>query len=261
MLEFQVPVVDPQGLASGQAAFTLNGGAVDSMGVLAADQIVVLANPPTVGALSYAASTQTSGDLSATVENHYLAGSATFELGTTTAYELGAQSVTPADGTQDSFLATAALSGLDAGTLYHWRVVFAAQGQGYPSADQTFSTLGVTYSLTTLASAGGSIVAYPSATTFPSGATVTLSAEPDTGAQLQGWLVDGQPAGSANPLTLQMSTNHQVQATFSTAPATGVTTSTSTEATSKGCSSGTDPLSAWALGLALAAVAGARRAC
>jgi hypothetical protein len=46
------------------------------------------------------------------------------------------------------------------------------------------------------------------------GKVVALSATPATGARFVGWTVNGKPAGATNPLSLTMSANLSVVATF-----------------------------------------------
>jgi len=68
---------------------------------------------------------------------------------------------------------------------------------------------------TTTVSGNGHITASPARPTYPKGQVVPFTAAPDPGWFFTGWIVDGQRAGWANPLTVTMDRNHSVQATFS----------------------------------------------
>jgi hypothetical protein len=66
--------------------------------------------------------------------------------------------------------------------------------------------------LTETPSSGGTVT--PGSGEYPACAAVNLTATPDAGQLFVGWTIDGAPAGWANPLTLTMNSDHQVQTTF-----------------------------------------------
>jgi RHS repeat-associated protein len=70
------------------------------------------------------------------------------------------------------------------------------------------------YALNLSATTGGTATADPPATSYAAGTDVSLSATPDPGYAFSGWTIDGQDAGSDNPHTLTMDTDHTVVANF-----------------------------------------------
>lgn len=88
------------------------------------------------------------------------------------------------------------------------------------------ATFGAQLSLTT--SGEGQVVVSPpggavTGTTqqYAAGSVVTLTPQPARGQTFIGWLVDGQAAGWAVPLTITMNAGHSVQATFVSTPGFG----------------------------------------
>lgn len=101
----------------------------------------VVANPPSAFYLDQPATeiTATTAKTSAVVVNHFASGTASLDLGTTTAY--GRTEAVPIDGANDANQVWATWDGLQPGTTYHWRVRFAgANGLTTAGPDQTFTT-------------------------------------------------------------------------------------------------------------------------
>lgn len=71
---------------------------------------------------------------------------------------------------------------------------------------------GTRYALTVIQSAGGQIGA--SSGNLPSGATMSIWALPDSGYKLKEWLLDGQPAGTQDRITVTMTADHTLSAIF-----------------------------------------------
>ncbi|GAB2867598.1 beta strand repeat-containing protein [Hymenobacter ruber] len=77
-----------------------------------------------------------------------------------------------------------------------------------------------TYTLTTATTGSGTVTKNPNQATYSSGTTVSLTATPAAGYQFSGW--SGDASGSTNPLTVTMTANKAITATF-TATTTGGT--------------------------------------
>lgn len=84
--------------------------------------------------------------------------------------------------------------------------------------DATFGNVSVvplsgsTYTLSVGVNGNGTVQVNPNQTSFAAGQLVSLTANPGSGWQFQGW--SGDLTGSANPATITMSTNKLVTATF-----------------------------------------------
>jgi hypothetical protein len=83
--------------------------------------------------------------------------------------------------------------------LSHFTLTFSAVGPGTVRATTSGLPLGSTL---------------PPTSSHPQGKVVALSATPAAGARFVGWAVNGKPAGATNPLSLTMSENLSVVATF-----------------------------------------------
>ena len=73
----------------------------------------------------------------------------------------------------------------------------------------------ITYSLTITATAGGTTDPVPGAYAYPSGSYASVTALPSANYFFDHWELDGSPAGSANPISVLMNSNHTLQAVFS----------------------------------------------
>jgi len=81
------------------------------------------------------------------------------------------------------------------------------------SITANFSPVGTTtYSLTVTTNGSGSVSKSPDQTTYNSGSNVTLTAIPATGYKFNGW--SGSASGTINPLTVSMTSNKNITATF-----------------------------------------------
>jgi hypothetical protein len=78
--------------------------------------------------------------------------------------------------------------------------------------------LPTTYSLTITTNPGGTTAPTPGTYTYTANHTVQITAIPDTGYLLDHWELDGLNAGSANPYTITMNTNHTLRAVFLPTP-------------------------------------------
>jgi hypothetical protein len=70
------------------------------------------------------------------------------------------------------------------------------------------------YILTISSGSGGSTTPSPGAYQYTEGTPVAVTANPNSGYVLDYWLLDGQNAGSQNPITVTMNSNHSLQANF-----------------------------------------------
>ncbi|WP_345127718.1 InlB B-repeat-containing protein, partial [Hymenobacter antarcticus] len=77
----------------------------------------------------------------------------------------------------------------------------------------TFTAVATTtYTLTVNTTGSGTVVRSPNAATYASGSTVSLTAAPAAGFTFAGW--SGDATGAANPLSVSMSSNKTITATF-----------------------------------------------
>jgi uncharacterized repeat protein (TIGR02543 family) len=81
------------------------------------------------------------------------------------------------------------------------------------------------YTLTTNTVGQGSISLNPSGGTYDAGTVVTVTANPSSGWQFDGW--SGDLSGTTNPTTITMNSNKSITATFSEISATGTVGNTS----------------------------------
>lgn len=103
--------------------------------------------------------------------------------------------------------------------------VFGKVYVGFSGNGWAYGTTGatpVTYTLTT-SSPNGSITRDPNSSSYTSGATVTLTANPSSGYTFTGW--SGDASGTTNPLTITMNSNKNITANF-TATSTNYTLTT-----------------------------------
>ena len=84
-------------------------------------------------------------------------------------------------------------------------------------------TAATTYTLTVSTSGSGSVTKTPNQTSYASGSTVSLQATPAAGFAFTGW--SGDATGTTNPLTVTMTANQSITATF-TATTTSYTLTT-----------------------------------
>ncbi len=88
------------------------------------------------------------------------------------------------------------------------------------------STNPTTYSLTVAATGSGTVSKSPNQAAYASGSSVTVTATPAAGFQFSGW--SGDASGTTNPLTVTMTANKNITATFTAAPAASYTLTTNT---------------------------------
>jgi len=72
----------------------------------------------------------------------------------------------------------------------------------------------INYTLTISATAGGTTNPAPGTYTCSAGTTVEVTATPDVGYRFDHWVLNGSPAGSDNPISILMDSNHNLQAVF-----------------------------------------------
>jgi len=75
-----------------------------------------------------------------------------------------------------------------------------------------------TYTLAILPSTGGTTNPVTGNYTYTAGTNATIEAIPDAGYHFEYWLQDGFNAGSINPITILMDSNHTLQAIFTPSP-------------------------------------------
>ena len=141
--------------------------------------------------------------------------------GTATVGSNGAQGIFVADGGSTALTATPA-SGYH---LVNWTENGSTLSSSNPYTLSNITANHVvkanfsnTCTLTTSVnpSEGGSITCSPTGNNgvYNYGTQVQLTATPNTGYQFTGWMVDGSSAGSTNPYTITMNTDHNVVANF-----------------------------------------------
>lgn len=70
------------------------------------------------------------------------------------------------------------------------------------------------HTLTISSGSGGSTTPSPGAYQYAEGTPVSVTANPDSGYVLDYWLLDGNNAGTQNPITVTMNSDHNLQANF-----------------------------------------------
>ena len=78
------------------------------------------------------------------------------------------------------------------------------------------------YTLTITATSGGTTNPAPGTYTYWQGTVVSVTAIPNPGYILDHWELDGAPAGSQNPISITMNTNHNLHAVFKSKYSPGV---------------------------------------
>lgn len=73
----------------------------------------------------------------------------------------------------------------------------------------------ITYTLTVTSTAGGTTNPAPGTYTYPSGSYAEVTAVPSANYFFDHWVLDGSHAGSANPISVYMDADHDLQAVFS----------------------------------------------
>jgi len=71
-----------------------------------------------------------------------------------------------------------------------------------------------TYDLTVTAGSGGTTDPVPGVYSHPCGSYASVTAIPDEGYRFDHWVLDDSPAGSVNPISVLMNTNHDLEAVF-----------------------------------------------
>lgn len=95
-------------------------------------------------------------------------------------------------------------------------LVFAVTNPN-PTVTAVFASLGVNqFTLTVVPDGRGQVTVSPRAAFYPSGQTVTLTAQPEAGQAFNGW--SGSASGSQNPLVVPMNQSKVVTANFSSRP-------------------------------------------
>jgi hypothetical protein len=119
---------------------------------------------------------------------------------------------------------TAVLSGLTAGTGYHYRVLSRdAAGNLATSADQSFTTTTATVQHTIVATAGANGTITPSGTvTVAAGGSQSFAITPATGYRVAEVLVDGESVGAVTSYTFSsVAASHTLSASFEPIPSSG----------------------------------------
>jgi PASTA domain/Divergent InlB B-repeat domain len=184
--------------------------------------------PPVVSVAGASVLTQVSAALAGTVENESLgAGTAHFEYGPASD-PTGSSTVTVAVPAQSTRALTANLTGLAAGTTYHFRLV-GTNADGTTTAAGTFTTpptgaaAPITHVLTILIGGAGTGTVSGGATpcsvdcvsSYTDGTSITLRAAPTSRSSFAGWAGDCTGLGIC---TLTLGQDHTVSAVFSPAP-------------------------------------------
>ena len=103
----------------------------------------------------------------------------------------------------------------------HWELDGAYNGTNNPitvlmDTNHTLNAVFavITYTLTITATAGGTTDPAPGIYTYNAGFNVPVEALPSANYMFHHWLLDGSPAGSANPINILMDSNHTLEAVF-----------------------------------------------
>lgn len=83
-----------------------------------------------------------------------------------------------------------------------------------PHTTAAHYTVIIPYTLTITTTTGGSPNPIPGVYTYSSGTSVSVTAVPSAGYRFDHWVLDGSNAGSANPISILMNVNHNLQAVF-----------------------------------------------
>ncbi len=142
-----------------------------------ANQTFSTPGPPSAVTGTASAVTNNSATLAGNVTANGASTTVTFEYGETTLYgSSAAASPSPVSGSTSTAV-TAALSGLDPGTTYHYRVVASSTNGTTPGADQTFTTAAPPVPTTGIASGITSTSASVAGTVNAKGASTTVTIE------------------------------------------------------------------------------------
>jgi uncharacterized repeat protein (TIGR02543 family) len=194
--------------ATAGAGFAFTGWSGDATGTTNPLSVTMTSNKnitatfTAVAPTTYTLTTATTG--SGTVTKN--PDQATYASGTTVSL-----TATPAAG-----FAFSGWSGDATGTTNPLTVTMTANR----SITATFTAVPPTYTLTTPTAGTGTVTRNPNQTSYASGSSVTLTATAGTGYTFSGW--SGDATGTANPLTVTMTANKAITATF-TATTTGGT--------------------------------------
>jgi alpha-tubulin suppressor-like RCC1 family protein len=147
-----VPVlVDTTALRAGESLVAAIGGGAHSLAVVA------IPPPPVVTTLAASGMLDTGAVLHGTLNANGLSTSVAFEYGMTTAYGTVVSAVPAAVTLAGATAASATLSGLQSGTIYHFRMLATSMAGTAKGEDMTFTTSSVA-SLASLSTDGGSLV-------------------------------------------------------------------------------------------------------
>ncbi len=142
-----------------------------------ANQTFSTPGPPSAATGAASAVTNNSATLAGNVTANGASTTVTFEYGETIAYgSSAAASPSPVNGSTSTAV-TAALSGLDPGVTYHYRVVASSTNGTTPGADQTFTTAAPPVPTTGIASGITSNSASVAGTVNAKGASTTVTIE------------------------------------------------------------------------------------
>ncbi len=93
-------------------------------------------------------------------------------------------------------------------------VIDANNTDHYPLTNPYGSPPSPTYNLTIIATIGGTTNPAPGTYTYTDGTGASVTAMPNVGYKPDYWILDGSPAGSANPIDVLMTQNHTLEAVF-----------------------------------------------
>ena len=214
----------PSGTSSTQARIRVRAMDVSAY-ILAEDTsdgnfTISTVTAPTVSTSAASSVTTTSAQLNGTVNPNGSDTTVYFQYGLTTGYGNNTGSGDFGSGTT-TLSGYSSISSLTPNTGYHYRIVAYNNGGTNNGGDMPFTTLPLpryTLTLTANPAGGGSISANPppdpSDGKYASGAVVQLTANANTAAgySFTGW--SGDASGSANPVSVTMSANKNVTASF-----------------------------------------------
>jgi len=103
-------------------------------------------------------------------------------------------------------------SNLTPATQYEWYATVTDGNKTTNSATYSFTTAGLTYTLTTSTIGNGTVAKSPDQPSYNAGDVVTLTANPTTGSTFTGW--SGDASGTTTPLNVTMNSNKSITATF-----------------------------------------------
>ena len=225
-LEIQVPVLWKKQLLglAGPANHSLRAAADTVYGTVVAEQAVTVFYQANFSNPSVTNQTADAARVAMDLRNYFKTGVAYIDYGTTSAYG-SSISIGSVSDTTEGVAVFANLTGLSAGTNYHWRTRFVTASGTFTSTNQTFSTgaaQNFALSVGKNGTGSGTVSSTPAgincgatcSANFSSGTNVGLTATPAAGSSFTGW---GGACSGTGACDVSMDSAKSVTATFNSA--------------------------------------------